>query len=603
MRHGKRMTKRGMGALAGGLLASWLMSGCGAEPAQPPVASQVQSLEEAPAPQRLPVLESLDFIPSDKTSSATPGLLRAKLAEGERADQVQLTGDDGKELTLRDDGLNGDEKAGDGLFSGIGVVNLAEHLQTQDRIASFQKQSNETLTYATIDDRVLVKETPLVPLPVDIFVPGRPIPLPPVGISQAVVPNKSLIITAPSVVGDPTRTWNPCTSSGNPNGVWTFKHLMTEMANTAATPPAFTERWLRQWLTSQTVNGRSVPARTNMATQILNVWPRLSTGELDLNRSPFKLVAIINRLDLGRGTGGPYGSAGAGELRFVFTAMTSTTCQRPYDAFEVIFEFGVPRTDCFQVKSWAQSWLALSNPSLILGSAAYNTQLESLTEQVVVRNAAPTKPNGSAINQVRTNELMLASPWEMREFRIFSSAANPREFTTTSVPGLLSEHVTVRTPFDMFNNTTTLTSFLANPANNAAILAGTHDVPLDYGTTTQFLGAFPWMPTTSFFWNAPNLSTVANGFNVRHKFSLNTCNGCHARETSTGFTHVGPTGTLSPFLATGMSNPLTPYNVTDPVSGTVRSFYEIRDRAQHLDSTANQSCVMRRFDRPLFSVH
>jgi hypothetical protein len=375
------------------------------------------------------------------------------------------------------------------------------------------------------------------------------------------------------------------------------------MANTAATPPAFTERWLRQWLSTQTVNGRGVPARTNMATQILNAWPRLSTGELDLNRSPFKLVAIINRLDLGRGKGGPYGSSGAGELRFVFTVMNSTTCVRPYNSFEVIFEFGVPRTQCLQVKAWAQSWLGLSSSSLILGSSAYNSQLESLTEQVVLRNAAPSKPNGSAINQVRTNEVMLASPWEMREFRIFSTAANPREFTTTSVPGHLSEHVTVRTPFDMFNNTPTLTSFLANPANNAAILAGTHDVPLDYGTTTNFLGAWPQMPTTAFFWNAPNLSTVSNGINVRHKFSLNTCNGCHARETSTGFTHVGPTGALSPFLATGMSNPLTPYNVTDPVSGTVRSFYEIRDRAQHLDSAANQSCLIRRFDLPLLSSH
>ena len=346
-----------------------------------------------------------------------------------------------------------------------------------------------------------------------------------------------------------------------------------------------------------------VPARTAMSTQILNAWPRLSNGDLDLNRSPFKLVAIINRLDLGRGKGGPYGSSGAGELRFVFTVMNSTTCQRPYNSFEVIFEFGVPRTDCFQVKAWAQSWLALSNPSLILGSSAYNSQLQTLTEQVVVRNAAPTKPNGSAINQVRTNEVLLASPWEMREFRIFSTAANPREFTTTSLPGHLCEHVTVRTPFDLFNNSTTLTSFLANPTNNAAILAGTHDVPLDFGSTLNFLGAFPQMPTTGFYWNAPNLNTVANGYNVRHKFSLNTCNGCHARETSTGFTHVGPTGALSPFLATGMSNPLTPYNVTDPVNSTVRSFYEIRDRAQTLDSTANQSCLIRRFDLPLFSAH
>ena len=71
------------------------------------------------------------------------------------------------------------------------------------------------------------------------------------------------------------------------------------------------------------------------------------------------------------------------------------------------------------------------------------------------------------------------------------------------------------------------------------------------------------------FWTAPSLTTVPNGFNARHKFSLKTCNGCHARETSTNFTHVGPTGALSNFLATGMASMTTPYNVTDPVSGAV----------------------------------
>ncbi len=600
MKHGKNMTTRRLGTLAGGLLVGWLTAGCGAEPAQEQVASQEQPLAEAP--QRAPVLENLEFIPSEMPSSATRGLIRARLAEGERATQLLLTGDDGKELALSDDGFNGDEKAGDGLFSGFGIVDLDEHRKTQERIATFQKESTEPLTVATFQDRELVRETALVPLPSDIFAPGRPIPLPSTGIARAVVPNKSLIINHSSVVGDPTRTWDPCTNTGNPNGVWTFKHLMTEMANTAAPAPAFTERWLRQWLSTQTVNGRPVPARSAMATQILNAWPRLSTGELDLNRSPFKLVAIVNRLDLGRGNRGPYGTSGAGELRFVFSVMNPTTCVRPYNGFLVIFEFGVPKNQCLQVKSWAQAWAGLSNPLLALGSAAYNTQLQNLTQQVVMRNMAPGKPNGSAINQVRTNEIMLTTPWwEMREFRLFSTAANPRHFTTSAVPGHLSEHVTVRTPFDPFNNTSTLTNFLTT--HNTPILNGTHDVPLDYGTTLNFLGAFPQMATNTFIWNAPNLGTVPNGFNARHKFSLNTCNGCHAGETRTDFTHVSATGALSPFLSAGMTNVNNPYNVTDPVSGQVRSFFEIRERAQHLDSAANQSCLIRGLDASVAFVH
>jgi hypothetical protein len=34
-----------------------------------------------------------------------------------------------------------------------------------------------------------------------------------------------------------------------------------------------------------------------------------------------------------------------------------------------------------------------------------------------------------------------------------------------------------------------------------------------------------------------------------------------------------------------------------------RSFYEIRDRAQHLDGAANQSCLVRGFDLPFLSAH
>lgn len=44
--------------------------------------------------------------------------------------------------------------------------------------------------------------------------------------------------------------------------------------------------------------------------------------------------------------------------------------------------------------------------------------------------------------------------------------------------------------------------------------------------------------------------------------------------------------------------------MTDPVvTTTSRQFFEIRDRAQHLDTTANQSCIIRRFDLPLLAPH
>src|ERR1043165_3234144 len=98
----------------------------------------------------------------------------------------------------------------------------------------------------------------------------------------------------------------------------------------------------------------------------------------------------------------------AGEGRFVFGVMDTTACT-PLP-FTVILEYGVPRHTCSEIKAWAQQWLNLD--VLTLGSSAYNAALETITEQVAHANAEPTKPNGSAINQVRTDEIALSFPWE-----------------------------------------------------------------------------------------------------------------------------------------------------------------------------------------------
>ena len=65
-----------------------------------------------------------------------------------------------------------------------------------------------------------------------------------------------------------------------------------------------------------TVNRDLVPARPNI-NALLNGWLQGDPGELNLDVSPFRLLAIVNRLDLREAVG--YGGPGtAGELRFVF---------------------------------------------------------------------------------------------------------------------------------------------------------------------------------------------------------------------------------------------------------------------------------------------
>jgi hypothetical protein len=570
----------------------FLLAGCGTEapqPEAPSTARQVtQSVESSSA--RPPKLANLEALPLGPLGSATPSLVRATLAEGESATSLSLTGDDDKPFTLRDDGTGGDERAGDGVFSGQGVVDFDQHRRTQDRIAELQQQYGD-LTLTSFDDREVVGEEPLEPLPMGSFSRTAPTPIPirAAGVARAINVARSLIITDPAVINDPTRTYDPCRGTGNPAGTWTFNHLMTEMANqplTGIAPSAFVLKWLQQWTYNHSVNGWTVPARPNMNPMLLNLWPKLSNGQLDLTRSPFKLVAIVNRPDLanGRANGGGYGGGMVGELRFVFAAVdrSYSRCTVP---FLVILEYQVPVAMCSQAKTWGQKWVQLT--SLVPGSAAYNGLLESLTQQVVLRNAMPSRPNRSAINQVRTNENWLSSIWEEREFQLYFNGANPSEFYTGLPPGYLAAHTTAQTPHDSLNNVPVLDSYV-NGAPCPTVASSNFTIPLQWPVGNKFKGANPQIPSpATTFWKLVNPAAIAPagcGTPARYRLSLNTCNGCHARETNTSFTHINQFGGLSALLTA------SPFVVNEPLTGIPHTYNEPVRRAQVLDQLANQVC-------------
>jgi hypothetical protein len=229
------------------------------------------------------------------------------------------------------------------------------------------------------------------------------------------------------------------------------------------------------------------------------------------------------------------------------------------------------------MKSWAQQWLDLG--TLPLGSAAYNAALEAITEQFAGANADLTKPNGSAINQVRSNEVFLSFPWELREFKLFPI------FPTTS---LLHQATVKQTPDRAFNATKAgaragdLATWIN--ANLGAVTAGAYTVPATYPFAPggDFLGA----STTNEidFWNAPGIATNQ----ARFQFSLNTCNACHGRETNTPFTMVN----IAPFGTEAvLSGFLTGETVIDPVDpATSRAFNDLLNRAGKLQSFADAFC-------------
>ncbi len=521
-------------------------------------------------------------------------------------------------VTLRDDGRDGDKKSGDGIFSSfvefdfnalftkhgrieewknkIGNEALPPHFENRQLIgrAEIISSNSQFSIEPTIQPITLPKKgsldklnnevkgvisqqeekfriTPIMSeemLPTAIRL-GKPIPLQPIGIPSAINEQKSLLIRDPAVVKDPSRTFDVCTGAGNPNGVWTFKHLVTEMANeakTGVTPEEFVRMWLSQWETSQNVNGWNIADRQNsIRNRVINPWEAASGGPenpLDLNKAPFQLLAVVNRVDLRENL--TYGGGSAGEGRFVFQVMDGCNPMQ----FTVIFEYGIEKRSCSAVQNWGQRWVNLSN--MVLGSTAYNTALENITESFVQANAAPSKPNGSALNQLRTNEIALDRPWELREFVIADAGWNQH---------FLKPNTVALTPDSSLNNTPTLRNYFAS---------GISDVPLRFPTMTNpFLGGASTV--SSSFWNAPNFPTTLTQAEQRQKFSLNTCNGCHTRETGTSFTHIKPGA-----IPAALSGFMTGITVTDPAPPPgimiTRRFNDLERRSADLDGLVNSSC-------------
>jgi hypothetical protein len=364
-------------------------------------------------------------------------------------------------------------------------------------------------------------------------------------------PKSVLMITDRKVVGDTTRTWDPCDAASHPNsGPWTFGHLITSLPG-VTDPAKLAEKWLGTWKVKQTVGtGIEVPDRPRIA-DVLSHWPRVA-GALDLDQAPFRLLAIVNRVDLAEnlmfpGGATPTAPGSAGELRFVFDVTpiqdTGAGKQCAIMRFQVIFEYRVTASTCDDAKHWAQRWIDLGG--LGLGTPAYNAALEGITEDIVV--------NGKGeLAQVRTDEIDLADSigkptfWEMREFALLGSGASLS----------LSERPVRRTPPDTLNHEEALATLVNSKASD--ILQNVYEF------SGADAGANPQMDDTT-FWDGKrgSASVQITDPAVRFNFSLNTCTGCHARETCTHFSHViqngaGQEATLSAFLEGGQ-------NVPDPV--------------------------------------
>jgi hypothetical protein len=411
--------------------------------------------------------------------------------------------------------------------------------------------------------------------------------------SCSVVPTKELFVTDVSVVDDCLRTtWGPCATTSPPPppatlGAWTFGTRIASLAGTTdrATLSTFTLNWLHSWSSDQTINGDLVPKRTNIQSVVIDPWLAASGGTtLDMKKAPFRLLAIVARLDL-RQNAGYSGGTTAGEGRFVYNLLdkNGNTTQ-----FLVIFEYGLDAADCNAVLAWANLWHGLGSHAF---GPDYNAALQAVTDRFATIGASPSKPNGSAINQVRSNEIQLTFPWELREFKLVPSVL-------PAGPTPLTENTVAQTPAFSLQQTSAISTYVNT--NATAILANNYVVPLTWNGAPFRGGAAP--NELQLGWDGPTpVCTSITDPNARFSFSVNTCSGCHGTvETGTVFKQVEP---RNPGTASQLSGFLTGISGVSDLCGIKHNFNDIDRRRVDLCQLLSKTCTQVNSEPVITFVH
>jgi hypothetical protein len=390
---------------------------------------------------------------------------------------------------------------------------------------------------------------------------------------------KELVIVDPSVIEAPVETtFDPSRPAGNDRrGAWSFGRAIHNMLpaaqrGDARAASAFVDAWLVQWMSDQSPNPTvsASTARTNIELIVTRPW-RVASGcaaddascVLDMAKAPFRLVAIVNRPDLRIVAND--GSAIGGEGRFVFQLVSPTIGRnvaggpieiidptpRP-QKFTVIFEYSLPVADTTDTLKWASRWHELG--SLPFGEE-YNGALRNITNDFSGADRDARRPNGNALNQIRTNEvatqgarrfgaeapLSVPQIWELREFRLSAATGRLAQHTVNLEPSRDFDIARSAFALPMGTRSTELASWLL--ANEDAILASRQVMPASMLGNSSLVGSPPfgaWGKASNS--GSHSLVTaddpaVRVGDRVRDEFALDTCAGCHRHESTTPTPH------------------------------------------------------------------
>lgn len=434
---------------------------------------------------------------------------------------------------------------------------------------------------------------------------------------------KEMLITDLEVVNSP---------EANYPGVWSFGHLMDEAFGPAKSRE-IVAGWLETWANGSgpgCSEENRIPGREKLHPLVIAPWKQrdgYQNGQKDpwlpnLSNAPFRLLAIVNRMDLAppvepppASTNGPGGysggdslaNAGGGEARFIFGAVDSKG--EPLEGgMTVIFEYGLDAPQRERASDWARAWHQLGEHAAF--DNAYCADLAKFTRLFTdQRPKTETRPANQPRNpdlherlkeesaseshqllRIRTND---GACGKLREFRQFDVGSGT--LSAVRLPGSPDE------PF--FAKGSKENRMLANWLDQQRIAPkevvekfaqANKEVPASLKTEIPpFLGLPPSL-------SVGGKSRLVNGFvssvvnndkqfhwegwglrddQLRHVFSAQTCCGCHCGDTGTEFFHVAPRSygepaALSKFLRTDGSK----LRLKDPASRHSFDSTEIEDR-------------------------
>ena len=377
-------------------------------------------------------------------------------------------------------------------------------------------------------NRAAVLDRPLRPLPDRIAK------------THGVVVDRALLIRDPVVLDDVDFDSDPATARG---GKWRFGAVFARALNRARAvehlPPASAEEVqsaveaFNSYLTRPDGNaGTAVDSLFIVAMRRFEgIWSGSGRPYI-LDKAPLRLLAIVNRIDLAHANRQVCKEPGhemqGAEIRFVYQGIIVPTGSQDY--LRMIVEFVMPCLSPRKLQDFGAEWQALADGPPPNQGRGYFVALEHLLDTWTAQSPAV---------RIRVTGQSTQPTWVAREYPFSATGPLPSPleqelnvaFVTCEVPG---------SELGRFGRT-----------QSDAIIDSHYETPPGLQTRQTAIQPSDLAILTLLGDNRIPSDTLDK---VRHSLSVNTCRGCHSRETATNGLQIGK---RMPHVASDLSAFLT----------------------------------------------